>query len=298
MPWLRVLRELHRRQTLVAVAEALSYSTSAVSQQLRQLEKDIGVALVEPVGRRLALTPQGRILAEHAEVILAQIKHAEADVLASTGQPRGSVTVAGFQSAALTLIPRMIIDLNERYPAVNVVFRQGEPRETIPALLSADVDVVITESYPGVPIQQLPGITITHLMSDPLWLTMASSVADRLDGSQDLIGQLKTEGWAVENANTPPRTWVTNQCRRAGFEPRIVCTSEDLAVQANFVASGHAVALLPGLALTGQHRDLRQFSAGGRPEVRNVLAAHRDTGRSESAVDEVVRSLKLVAEGM
>lgn len=293
---LRVLTELHRRQTLVAVAEALSYSTSAVSQQIRQLEKDIGVPLVEPVGRRLALTPQGKILVHHAEKILAQIEHAEADVLASVDQPRGTVAVAGFQSSALTLIPRMLDDLAERYPQLTVTFRQGEPVETMPALLAAEVDVVITESYPGVPLPALPGVTFTHLMSDPLWLTMSPRLADQLDHSKSLIGQLKDEGWAMENANTPPRTWVTNECRRSGFEPRIVCTSEDLAVQLHFVESGHAVALLPELALTDSRADVRRFPTDPGPQKRDVLAATRDVGHSDLAVNLVVESLRRTVE--
>lgn len=295
---LRILTELHRRHTLVAVAEALSYSTSAVSQQIRQLEKEIGVALVEPAGRRLALTPQGKILVTHAERILADLERAEADVLASVDQPRGTVTVAGFQSAAFTLIPRMMADLSERYPTLSITFRQGEPAETMPALMAAEVDVVITESYPGLPLPPLPGITFTPLMSDPLWLTMAPQLADTLDLKQGLIGQLTQAGWAMENANTPPRIWVTNECRRSGFEPRIVCTSEDLAVQLRFVESGHAVALLPGLALVDLRADIRRFPTDSGPQSRDVLAASRDVGHSDAAVGLVIQSLQRAAASL
>lgn len=289
---LRVLTELHRRHTLAAVAEALSYSTSAVSQQIRQLEKEIGVDLVRPAGRRLVLTPQGKILVTHAERILADLERAEADVLASVDQPRGTVTVAGFQSAALTLVPRMITDMSQRYPMIDITFQQGEPPQTIPALMAAEVDVVITESYPGLPLPALPGVTFTPLMSDPLWLTMAPEVALELDPGQDLISQLAQVGWAMENANTPPRIWVTNECRRAGFEPRIVCTSEDLAVQLRFVEAGQAVALLPGLALADLRADIRRFPIGTGPQTRDVFAAARDIGQSSSATGLVIQALQ------
>lgn len=291
---LRVLAELHRRQTLAAVAGALSYSTSAVSQQIRQLEKDVGVSLVEPAGRRLTFTPQGKILVRHAEKILADLEIAEADVLASVDQPRGTVTIAGFQSSALTLIPRMLSDIAERYPELKVVFRQGEPAETLPALMSAQFDLVITESYPGIVQPTYPGIKFSPLMSDSLLLTMAPRVADTLDHSQTLIGQLEHVGWAVESAKTPPRIWVTNECRRAGFDPRIVCDSDDLAVQLRFVEAGHAVALLPGLALSGMRADIRRFPPDSGPQTRDVLVASRESGQRDPAVAGVIEALQRV----
>ena len=68
---LRLLRELARRGTITAVAEALSYSPSAVSQQLASLEKEAGVRLLEPAGRRVRLTPQGDHLVTPTQVLLA-----------------------------------------------------------------------------------------------------------------------------------------------------------------------------------------------------------------------------------
>src|SRR6201999_184854 len=66
---LRRLRELARRGTIAAVAEALSFSPSAVSQQLAALEKEAGVRLLEPTGRRVRLTPQGDLLVAHTQVL-------------------------------------------------------------------------------------------------------------------------------------------------------------------------------------------------------------------------------------
>jgi DNA-binding transcriptional LysR family regulator len=113
---LRVLRELHHRKTLSAVAEALSYSTSAVSQQVRLLEKEVGVPLVEPIGRRLKLTPQGLTLVGHAEKILDMLERAEADVSSSMEQPSGVVKIAAFQTAAMTFLPRVAQELQNLHP--------------------------------------------------------------------------------------------------------------------------------------------------------------------------------------
>lgn len=243
----------------------------------------------------MTITAQGKILVGHAERILSDLERAEADVLASVGQPRGTVTAAGFQSSALTVIPLMMADLADRFPQLQVIFRQGEPGETMPALLAAEVDVVITESYPGLPLPAAPGVTFSHLMSDPIWLTMAPQIVETLDLEQNLIAQLKHVAWAMENTNTPPRTWVTNECRRSGFEPRVVCTSEDLAVQLHFVESGLAVALLPELALSNLSADVRRFPVDPGPQMRDILVAFRNVGHQETPVDHVVKSLERAA---
>lgn len=311
---LRVLAELSRRRTLVAVADALSYSTSAVSQQLRQLEKDVGVRLVERVGRGLVLTAQGELLAARAHVILAEVERAEADVLASVGHPRGTVTVAAFQSAALTLVPAAVADLRERHPDVHVTFQLGETDEALAALPGAGVDLVIGERYPGEVTPTAAGLAVVPLLDDPLWLAVDLDLARRLDPGSDLLAQLADAAWASEPENTPPRTWLAEQCRRRGFAPRVTCVSEDLAVQAAFVASGHAVAVLPGLALAsssssgtgplphaGQglaNERIRVFPLEDPAPSRQVVAAWRESAGEHGAARAVLESLQRVARGL
>lgn len=288
---LRVLRELHQRKTLSAVAEALSYSTSAVSQQVRLLEKEVGVALVEPAGRRLKLTPQGLTLVAHAETILAMLERAEADVSTSLEQPRGTVKIAAFQTAALTFLPRVALDLRELHPDLTIEFHQGEPEETLPALQSGEYDLVIAESYPGLPAPSLIGIVYETLFQDPLWLAMDAATAAGINPGQDIIGQLSEAGWAVEAMDSAPRTWVINQCRATGFEPRIVCSSEDLAVQLRFVEAGLAVAVLPGLALEHAAPNIRRYPTSTGIQSRTVLAACREASKDRPAIAATLASL-------
>lgn len=288
---LKVLLELHRRGTLSAVAEALSYSTSAVSQQIRQLEREIGVPLLEPMGRRLRLTPQGSILVEHAARILDLVEQAEADISMSLDQPRGTLRLAAFQSAAMTIVPRALAALRERHPDLTVEFHQGEPETTLPALQTADLDLVIAEAYPGVPAPPMQGVVFDHLLDDPLYVAMDEATFDSLDPEADVIGQLATAGWAVEAADSVPRTWMINQCREQAFEPRIVCSSEDLAVQLRFVEAGLAVAILPGLALELATSDLRRVPLSPEAQSRQVLLAYRQAARNRPAIAAACRAL-------
>ena len=105
---LRLLRELELRGTLAEVAVALNQSPSSVSQQLTQLEKEVGVPLLRKSGRRVVLTPQAEILVAHTTAILERLELAESEVNASLLQATGPVRVAMFQTAALALMPETL----------------------------------------------------------------------------------------------------------------------------------------------------------------------------------------------
>src|SRR5918995_3930320 len=100
---LRLLRELHARGTVAAVADALQFTPSAVSQQLAMLEREAGVRLLEKAGRGLRLTDAALVLVEHAEALLERAALAEADLAAAAGTVAGRARIAGFQSVVLRL---------------------------------------------------------------------------------------------------------------------------------------------------------------------------------------------------
>src|SRR3954447_2196250 len=100
---LRLLHELHERGTIAAVADAVRYTPSAVSQQLAVLEREVGVPLLERAGRGVRLTDAGRVLVGHAVVLLDRAAVAEAELTAAVGEVAGRARIAAFQSVALRL---------------------------------------------------------------------------------------------------------------------------------------------------------------------------------------------------
>src|SRR5262249_57767576 len=112
---LRPPRRLAPRAPTTAVAEALSYSPSAVSQQLTALEKETGVRLLEPAGRRVRLTPQAGLLVTHTEVLLEAMEQAEAALAQSLTETAGTLRVAAFQTAVLTLLPPALTQLQQQH---------------------------------------------------------------------------------------------------------------------------------------------------------------------------------------
>lgn len=279
---LRLLRELKHRGTLAAVASALSYSPSAISQQLALLEAEAGVRLLEPVGRRVRLTAQAEILVAHTEALLQRLEQAEADLAASLTAIGGTVRLAAFQSAALALAPPVLSRLAEAHPALRVEVAVMEPEQSLPALVARRFDVVIAEEYPGHPEPRAPELHQQDLVSDPLRLALPVA-GPRALALSDLAGQ----AWIMEPEGTAPRRWATALCRDAGFEPDVRYTSSDLLLHARLVRSGHAAALLPDLATRddpGLAGSLLRLPAD---PVRRVFTAVRRGAGSHPAIGAV-----------
>ncbi len=169
---LRLLRELDRRGTLAAVAAALGYSPSAVSQQLSQLEVEAGTVLLEKFGRGVVLTPAARVLVQHADVVLAQLEQAETDLAAMAREATGVLRVASFQTVLFALVPRTLTLLAERFPALRVVIDHQEAVPAFSALAAHDVDLVLGEEYPDRPNPRSADVDEEDLVHDRLRLAV------------------------------------------------------------------------------------------------------------------------------
>ncbi|MET9295299.1 LysR family transcriptional regulator [Streptomyces sp. NPDC003077] len=297
---LRLLRELKHRGTLAAVAAALSYSPSAISQQLSQLEAEVGVALLEPVGRRVRLTEQAEILVAHTEAVLERLETAEADIAASLTDLTGTLRLASFQTAAFALIPTALTALRAAHPRLRTHVTQLEPKSALPALVARDFDLVIAEEFPGNPNPRPDGIEQEDLYEDALRLALPGAVAARLPGAdaspEATLRVLAAHPWAMEPEGTAARHWAMTLCRNAGFEPDVRFESTDLLLHRRLVEQGHAVALLPDLVwsdgpptvplreLPPGHRTRRLFTAVRRGSSRHpAVAACREALRQAVA---------------
>ena len=149
---LRLLRELEARATVSAVAAALGYTTSAVSQQLAVLEREAGAKLLERVGRNVQLTDAGRVLARHAQGLLDAAEAAEAEVAqVAAGQVAGTVRVSSFQSAFLRIVAPSVRALADSHPRIRVEAGELEVEQGVPALRLQHLDVVVGDEYDDQP---------------------------------------------------------------------------------------------------------------------------------------------------
>ncbi|MFI0712533.1 LysR family transcriptional regulator [Streptomyces inhibens] len=281
---LRLLRELKHRGTLAAVAAALSYSPSSISQQLSQLESEVGVALLEPVGRRVRLTQQAEILVAHTEAVLERLERAEAEIATSLTDLTGTLRLASFQTAALALVPRALTLLRDVHPGLRVHVTQMEPENALPALLARDFDLVIAEEYPGNPNPRPAELEQEDLCHDPLRLAQPHPAAREsadATGPTARLRALSGHPWVMEPEGTAARHWAMTLCRNANFEPDVRFESTDLLLHLRLVEQGHAAALLPDLVwhdrpatvtlqeLPRGHRARRLFTAVRRGRSRH-----------------------------
>ena len=269
---LRLLRELKIRGTIAAVAEALAYSPSSVSQQLALLETEAGVALLTRVGRRVQLTPQAEVLVTHTTQLLERMELMEAELDSSLTEVRGTVRLAVFQSAALGIIPQALTLLATEHPALRVEITQREPENALFEVWAREFDLVIAEQYPGHAAPRQPELDRVALCRDELRLGGAPSLAESAD-----------RAWVMEPRGTASRHWAEQLCRTAGFEPDVRFETADLQAHIRLVESGHAVALLPDLVWGGRTPSLSLTSLDGSP-TREVFTSVREASRERPAI--------------
>src|ERR1700732_984779 len=140
---LKILKEGAYRGSFSSAAEALSYSQSAVSQQIAPLESETGLTLLERHPRGVTLTAAGQALIGHAEGILARLEAAEGAMSAIAGLRGGRLRMASFPTAGSTLMPVAIANFRAAYPDVELTLREGEPEEIVPRLRAGELDLAL-----------------------------------------------------------------------------------------------------------------------------------------------------------
>src|ERR687892_1278292 len=176
---LRLLSELARRGTIAEVARVVGYTPSAISQSLLQLEREAGVPLLERDGRRVRLTPAAHGLVARTDRVLAELDAAEAELAADHGTVRGTVVIGSFPSAAAGLVVPAVADLRNMHPELSCPVVEHEPEDGIPVLRSGELDVLVSESYEGVPAVPTGGLEAHELLSEPLLLVLPRTDAAR-----------------------------------------------------------------------------------------------------------------------
>src|SRR4051812_33633080 len=255
---LRLLRELNARGTIAAVADALQFTPSAVSQQLAMLERETGVRLLERAGRSVRLTDPALVLVEHADALLERAERAEADLAAAAGTVSGRGRIAGFQSVALRLALPAMEALAADAPRLRCEFVEAEPEQALPALALGDVDLVLGDEWQHQPWRLLAGLERHELLADPVRLVLpARHAAARRHRDAVPLAELAGEGWATGHAAMGWEEVTQRTCRElGGFEPDIRHRTNDATVSLALVARGLAVTMLPELALAARPRGL------------------------------------------
>jgi DNA-binding transcriptional LysR family regulator len=268
---LKILREVAYRGSLSAAAEALSYTQSAVSQQIATLEAETGMALLERHPRGVSLTAAGQALVGHAEEILAGLEAAEAALSEIAGLRGGRLRMASFPTAGATLMPLAIATFRSAYPDVELTLAEGEPEEIVPRLHAGELDLALLFEFAGEsPLHE--EMTRVELLEDPLYLALPRE--HRLASRRRIrLEDLTQDAWVQTSHSSPCARQVVRSCHAAGFEPNVSFESDDYQTVQGLVAAGVGVALIPELALSVVREDIVIRALSPSPPVRQVIAA-------------------------
>jgi DNA-binding transcriptional LysR family regulator len=280
---LRLLRELSLRGTIAAVADALTYTPSAVSQQLSALEREAGVRLLERSGRRVTLTPAAHTLVRHTEAVLVRLEQAAADLADARHGLAGPVRIGTFPTAGRSMIPAALVELARRHPNLEPMVCELDPALVANALRAGDVDVALVHRYDFVPDVAEPGVASRPLCVELMFVATPAGV----HGSD--ISDLSDEAWITATPGTMCHTMTVRACQAAGFRPRVRHQIDEFDTVLALVAAGQGVALVPQLAVGAPPPGVRLTA---QPLHRQTRIAHRDGAGDHPAVSAFAAALR------
>src|ERR671923_889998 len=293
---MRVLREVAAQGSFSAAAEALSFTQSAVSQQVAALEREAGTTLVQRGPRGIRLTDAGRALVAHADAILARIVAAEEELAAIAGLRGGRLRLASFQSAGATLVPRAVAAFRERHPLVELGMIEAEPEEATEHLHSGDIDMALVYDYEPVRSVLDGELDVVPLLEDPYDVIVPRDhpLAKR---KVLRLADLADEPRITSSAGPGCRTIVERACQDEGFEPRAAFEADETLAAQALVAAGVGVTILPRLALATVHPGVAVRPMAPPGMVRRIWAATLAGAYRSPACEAMLQILHDVAEG-
>lgn len=289
---LELLRELAQRGTIAAVARATHRTPSAVSQQLKVLEREAGIPLTEPAGRGLRLTSAGRALAATAADVAVAIERAEATWREYVEQPAGDVTVTTFPSGGEMLLPGLVSRLSDA-PHLRLVCSDHEPDEADFVDLALDHDLVIADA-PMTAAWERRGLRVVPLMSEPLDIALPET--HPLAEKTSLIAEdVIDEPWIGVPEDFPFDRILVEMQNATGRVARVVQRFSDNGVVEAFVAAGHGLAVLPRFTTRAHGNGLVTRPLLGLRSRREITALVKLERLERPSVRRVIDELRAEA---
>ncbi|MEA2426274.1 MAG: hypothetical protein QOH13_2684 [Thermoleophilaceae bacterium] len=297
---LRLLRELNQRGTIAAVADALQFTPSAVSQQLAMLEREAGVPLLERAGRGVRLTDPALALVEHADALLERAALAEADLAAASGTVAGRGRIAGFESVTLRLALPAMQALARDYPRLRCELIEAEPEDALPALALGDADLVLGDEWQHQP-RQIPVALVRHeLLDDPVNVVLpARHPAARRHPKAIPLAELAGEPWTSGHPGMGWDEMTLRTCREiGGFDPDIRHRTHDATISLALVARGLAVTFLPDLVVPGHHPGVALRAIAGQSVSRAIFAVTRAADAARPSTQALLAAVQDAAAAL
>ncbi|WP_440711088.1 LysR family transcriptional regulator [Herbiconiux sp. YIM B11900] len=295
---LELLRELAERGSITEVARATHRTPSAVSQQLRVLEREAGLPLTEKAGRGIVLTDAGRALARSAADVAVAIEHANALWDEFRNDPTGEVSLATFPTGGQMLLPGTVKRL-DAIGGLTLHCSDRDPESDDFPALTADFDIVLAHTAsPSAMNWPSNEITVVKLMTEPLDIALPPGhplASKELLDPEDLIG----ERWIGVPWGYPFERAIQDISTAAGTPMNVVQRFGDTRVTEAFVANGLGIAILPCYTAGGAYRsEIVLKNLRGVVSERHIFALMRPDRAERLAVRTVVDALRAEADAV
>lgn len=241
---LRTLGAVVRTGSFATAAKELGYTSSAVSQQMSALERDVRMRLFDRHARSVRPTPAAELLVRRAARALALLDGLEADVRSMAEGRLGHLRIGSFPTASEYLLPTAIAEIARRLPEVSIELEEGEPDRLLPLVSDRVLDLALVYAYDTVPRAWPREVRRTTVFSEDLVLMVPED--HRLSGSAAL-GDLREESWISTTVGTGGSACLHRLCGAEGFVPKVDFRTNDYDVVRSLVGAGLGVALVPRL---------------------------------------------------
>lgn len=285
------LRAVDTHGSVIAAADALGFTPSAVSQQVKRLEKQVGVGLLERVGRGVILTGPGRQLVDDGSRLLTDLEEIESGLHRTSQTVSGHLRVAAFSTAVRGLIAPRLRTTVQTHPDLALTINEREPWDTVDLVAAGHADLGVVHSWGDVPLsipEHLVPTFLAHDVADVIVPADHELARRKRVTPRDLVD----ECWVATPEGTICRQWLNRMYDGTGRLPHIAHVSLEFDSHVALVQAGLGIALIPRLGRATLPDDVVALAAHDPVPTREITVLHRRSMSESPAVRALVAALK------
>lgn len=290
---LAALRSLHAvdvHGSVVGAAQALGFTPSAISQQVKRLERQTGIALLERVGRGVILTGHARLLVDTGARLLDDLEQLEAGLQQSVGTVAGHIRLVAFSTAMRGLVAPVARGLLDAHPDLELTLVEREPWDTIDLVAGGQYEMGVVHTWGDVPIDVPDHLDRTSIAADVADVIVHRD--HRLAPRHSVTPHdLVDEGWIATPDGTICRQWLGRMYDGTGRRPRIAHESLEFESHLSLARAGLGIALVPRLGRAALDPELVAVTVTDPVPTRDVVVVHRRTMGEAPAIRAVLAAL-------
>lgn len=288
-----MLRAVAAEGSIASAARVLRYTRSAVSQQVSTLENDTGVQLIDRVGNRVSLTPAGRILVEHTERILIELRAAEATLTNDKAEVSGLLRVGVPFREGPHIMSTALTEVRHRYPNLEIRLVATTDETGVDEVQRGNLDMVLLSRVGASPSPASLGLREWILGQDALRLCVPAD--HRLAHADEChIPELDADAWIVCPTTALGRLTAT-LCQTAGFTPKVAATVNDVGTAIGLVGIGWGITIAPELTPSPPDLGIARIPIAEVRTVRRSVLIVRDGDHLSPRIAAAIAEVRAVS---